>query len=242
MKTESLEINQEDNEKTESFLVRYKRPDIYTASELFGSLVMWTRPIMDVLTWQLPIVTSSWLVLGLLTIYILTSISLPTLLGLLGLAIMGLVMLYAAVKRVVPYQDLRYHPMLAKVRVPPEAVDLVADRVTNWINRWMATGQYLIFGEDYRSSAMVCIIAFYLVMICVILESSTVIMLAYCLAFIWPKLWLHYNRSGRQLPPRIVLSQKIFELHEKMQLKEEDYIPDMENNTENQQPEVESDI
>ncbi|KAH8256551.1 hypothetical protein KR038_008738 [Drosophila bunnanda] len=242
MEAESLKLNVEEQKKTDTSLVPRNRPDIYTAAELFRSLVMWTMPVMDVLTWQLPIVTISWLILGLITIYILTSVSLPSLLGLMGLAVMGLVMLYAAVERVEPFQELSSHQMLARMRVPPEAVDLVADRVTNWVNRWVATGQYVIFGQDYRPSILVSAVALYLVIVCATLGSSTVIMMAYCFAFILPQMCLRLNHFN-QLPRKLFKNQNLLQLNEKIldgqeQIHIEEYVPEKEDSTESQHPEV----
>ncbi|XP_017021524.1 uncharacterized protein [Drosophila kikkawai] len=164
---------------------------------------------MDVLTWQLPIVCGSWLILGLAAIYLLTNFSLPSLLGLAGLIIIGLVMLYAAIQRVEPYQELKDHPLMAEMRLPPETVKLMADRMHNWINRWLATGQYLIFDQDYRPSILLAITASFLSVTCAYFGSTTVIMMAHCLVFFLPTLWPHLVREWNHVkrlpwPPRMM--------------------------------------
>lgn len=168
------EEQQEDN--LETSLVPRRRPDIYTVRELYQSLMDWTSPFMDVLTWQLPTVSSAWLLLGLLIINLLTHYSLPSLLGMLGLGIMGLVMLCAAILRVEPHVEAERRQILVSVSVPPEVTRLVACRLTNWTNRWVATGQYLLFGRDYLPGLLVATVVFNLLILCSIVDPSKLLM------------------------------------------------------------------
>ncbi|KAH8375990.1 hypothetical protein KR200_005353 [Drosophila serrata] len=113
----------------------------------------------------------------------------------------------------------------------------------------MATGMYVIFGQDYRPSVLVSLAAFYITMMCAFFGSSTMIMIAYCFAFILPLLCLHWHHFNQLIWPQrkqfkkqnfLQLNEEELDVQEEIPLKMEEIIPDKVENKETQHPEVSS--
>ncbi|XP_016988628.1 uncharacterized protein LOC108051152 [Drosophila rhopaloa] len=179
------------------------RAQMYTFGELIRAMGDITLPgfVWKVIFCQEPVLSVIYLFVGLFALDLLASYSLVKLVGLVGLTILCHGIAYATIRpyvRFAPYENLL--TCRIDLTLCPEKVDRVVGCVTNWINRWVATVQFLLFGDHLLASFLVGIALLELHAILRWVEIS-LIKFAYCMAFVLPRIWRIFRLWLELQPP-----------------------------------------
>ncbi|XP_017124036.2 uncharacterized protein LOC108143948 [Drosophila elegans] len=171
---------------------KINRAEMYTFGELYRAFRNITVPgfVWKMILCSDPVLTLIYMFMGLYVLDVLTRYTLVQLVGVVSLTLLAHGIAYTAIRphlRLLPYENVM-DVRRADLTVSPEVVALVVRYSTNWINRWVATVQFLLFGPYLVATILVKIALLEVYNAFRWLELSTLIKFAYCMAFVLPRI------------------------------------------------------
>ncbi|XP_016954418.1 uncharacterized protein LOC108027484 isoform X2 [Drosophila biarmipes] len=168
------------------------RPRRYTLGELCRLLrdAALTRFLGRMVLCHDPRLCALSLILGLVVLDFLARHSLAQLLGMACSTLLFHGLLYCVLRRYVRF--LPYEELIVRRINSSWSRGLgihVASGLAHCINRCVATAQFLLFGPDIRASLLLGLVLLEVRSVLRWISFSTLIKIAYCMAFALPKLW-----------------------------------------------------
>ncbi|XP_016936804.3 uncharacterized protein ccb isoform X2 [Drosophila suzukii] len=203
------------------------RPRRYTLGELYRMFkdAALTRFFGQMVLCREPRLCAFSLILGLVVLDFLTRHSLPQLVGMVCSMVLFHGLLYSVLRRYVRF--LPYEELLVS-RINSSWSRDLGIRVAHCINRCVATAQFLLFGPDILSSLLLGLVLLEVRSILCWINFSSLIKIAYIMAFALPKLWEAFllyldvhpcgirHRLLVQLLPYLLTKEFIFGLLEEL--------------------------